>query len=338
MFSCSILLMMALLPAQALTRNTRNVESMTRMFAKKVDSRTSSYLRLRQLIELRDNGSSYEQLKAASIADSLRISRLRRVVKQADAPSIENECETLRATEVVTSQTSAPEKGSQRSESHPTPINATQCMYTPRVSTWGVYERPRNITQAFGGGRTVNRDDMQRKLEQQSGNNPTQPVPAVATAQTETEHREEIISSLARCRGLLHRGNVTGAADALRGVAQYVPLHTDLGGEFWLEYAMALEAAKETEEAGSVYRRLQLISWSPRVQRLATQLLAGMEVYASVEQTLPPVQAGMDSENMRLVSQALEAGLYRDPWDREKGNEKKRKAYEPWLAVDAAAP
>jgi hypothetical protein len=100
---------------------------------------------------------------------------------------------------------------------------------------------------------------------------------------------------------------------------------------------MALEAAKETEEAGTIYRRLQLISWSPRVQRLATQLLAGMEVYASVEQTLPPVQAGMDSENMRLVSQALEAGLYRDPWEREKGIEKKRKAYEPWLAVDAAA-
>jgi hypothetical protein len=56
-----------------------------------------------------------------------------------------------------------------------------------------------------------------------------------------------------------------------------------------------------------------------------------MEAYTAVEQALPPVQAGMDSENMKLVSQALAAGLYRDPWERDKGNDKKDKVYALWL-------
>ena len=51
---------------------------------------------------------------------------------------------------------------------------------------------------------------------------------------------------------------------------------SDLGGNSWLELAMALETVERTDEARKIYGKLIAISWSPSIRRNALALVLGL--------------------------------------------------------------
>ncbi len=42
------------------------------------------------------------------------------------------------------------------------------CRYKPKVSTWGMFPRPNNISEAYGGGRTIRPGQELESAEQKA--------------------------------------------------------------------------------------------------------------------------------------------------------------------------
>ena len=57
-----------------------------------------------------------------------------------------------------------------------------------------------------------------------------------------------------------------GEASALEEkIQEHISWQTELGGDCWLELAMALETVDRTDEARKIYGKLLAVSWSNKV-------------------------------------------------------------------------
>lgn len=196
-------------------------------------------------------------------------------------------------------------------------------VYTPKVSTWGVFERPKNISQTHGGGKVINKVEME-KIEQASREIDLTILPPAL--KMEQDKKKEIEDAVARSRGFMMLGNSSGAVAILETTQNLTSYQTEFGGNAKLELAMALETVGRLDEARTMYNKLAALSWSDKVRRNAGQLAAGLEVFRSVEKVIPATPS-MDALNMKLVSQALEAGL-KSEWSDYK---RKESTYAPWF-------
>eukprot|EP01038_Epipyxis_sp_PR26KG_P013481 gene13481-18086_t len=112
-------------------------------------------------------------------------------------------------------------------------------MYTPARSTWGLFQRPRDISQAYGGGRVISREEMDRldeeweKKEKKKSDNVK--VLLSGTMKLEYENEAKIKDALSRSRGYMYNGNRQGAVKILESVEPFLSWQSDLGGEVFLE-------------------------------------------------------------------------------------------------------
>jgi len=153
--------------------------------------------------------------------------------------------------------------------------------HKPKVSTWGVFERPADISKAYGGGKRVGVGA---------------PPPVVnATKEAETRERlrkfrersqkdervvdahwEEIANATALARRRVARGASYEAVRALEPVATWCTPKTRRGGETLLELALAHEAAGDGAAARRIYADLER-SPIADIKRRAKQLNFGFE-------------------------------------------------------------
>lgn len=154
--------------------------------------------------------------------------------------------------------------------------------YQPKVGTWGAFPRPRNISVAYGGGKRVGAGvKIDQSLKQQSINDTKERLRAYREkmgieVQSEKDHADVIDEALALAGRAMQRGSYSAGVSALEKVTQYCSTKSKIGGQVFLELAMAYEAEGKTDQAIALYASL---SKSPieRIKMNADKLLYGLE-------------------------------------------------------------
>lgn len=99
--------------------------------------------------------------------------------------------------------------------------------------------------------------------------------------QSESDNKEVIDEALAIAARAMQRGSYSVGVSALEKVTQYCSVRSKLGGQVFLELAMAYEAEGNTEQALSLYATL---AKSPieKIKINADKLLYGLEAMVSL--------------------------------------------------------
>jgi len=158
----------------------------------------------------------------------------------------------------------------------------TEDSYQPKVGTWGAFPRPRNISVAYGGGKRVGagvKTDQSRK--QQSIEDTRERLRAYREkmgieVQSEKDYADVIDEALMLAGRAMQRGSYSAGVSALEKVTQYCSTKSKVGGQVFLELAMAYEAEGKTDQAMALYASL---AKSPieTIKMNADKLLYGLE-------------------------------------------------------------
>lgn len=145
--------------------------------------------------------------------------------------------------------------------------NAETKTYEPSKSgSWGLFERPKDISKAFGGGRKIGIGGYQedpetkRKKKEETDRLLRQYRASRAGLSSDTkleeEHREEIIAALNVGKREMRSGFHQSAIRALEKVVGFLNSETELSGDVLSELGFAWIAAGEPEKAKEVHTKL----------------------------------------------------------------------------------
>lgn len=155
--------------------------------------------------------------------------------------------------------------------------------YKPKVSTWGVFPRPDNISKAFGGGKKVQPGGVDLSSEGSKKRDEAVKEKLAMYRKTrgidlerEEEHREEIETALAKGEGFIRMSRPQQAIKALEPVVEYICDRSRLGGAVFLSLALAHDSLGEREKAKELYQRLRRNPF-PEISGKAKQLLQGFD-------------------------------------------------------------
>lgn len=161
--------------------------------------------------------------------------------------------------------------------------NTTAAAETRRPSrgSWGYFERPNDISKAYGGGRRVGAGQIDKEKMERSAEETRRKLQAYREkvgieVQSEKDHAAEIEEALAIGQRAMERGMYGSAVSALEKVTKWCSSNSKVGGKVFLELAMAYEAVGRTKEAIAVYSTLTTC----RIEEIkfnAKRLLYGIE-------------------------------------------------------------
>jgi hypothetical protein len=150
--------------------------------------------------------------------------------------------------------------------------------YRPGVSTWGVFPRPRNISQAFGGGRSIPLGGM--RLNDESSQEREERLKSLlehyrgkrtGSAET-TEEKTALLAALESAERMLQAGDYQSAHERLATVAHIAKVRGEFGGKVLLQIALCKDALGLRDDARMLYERLQS-SPEPDIRDSAKQLV-----------------------------------------------------------------
>lgn len=205
-------------------------------------------------------------------------------------------------------------------------------LYQPKRSSWGVFERPADISKTYGGGRVLTKREMdamdEEWEERQARKDKALEQWKTTSMKAELQHEEEIKRALRLAKSYMNGGNRAAAVTQLESVQNYCSWTSELGGEVLLELAMCLETVDRVDDARRIYGKLAATSWSQNIKRNALQLISGLDITKQIRNDVSRPKSAMDVEGMKRISQALEAGLS-NGWD-DWGDGTKSKV-QPWF-------
>ena len=270
---------------------------------------------------------------------SIEAGLLTEVIPESDLVLVTNST-TIVSTTILNingTETTTTEVVAASTETAPTDPPDDDDMYTPKSSAWGVFQRPRDVSKTFGGGRVITRAEMNRmddeyEARMKSGQK-AQKLYINEISKVEDENTDKIKDAVSRSRNLMGMGNRQKAVEVLEQIKPFISWHSELGGETYLEIAMALETVDRTDEAREIYGKLVTINWSQKTKRNALQLLQGLDITLKIRQqgmdsTYKPMsdaQAAAQSAAMSSIQEALRPGLT-NAW-----NEYKKGDAQPWF-------
>eukprot|EP00899_Mesostigma_viride_P018861 jgi/Mesvir1/26977/Mv20690-RA.1 len=178
--------------------------------------------------------------------------------------------------------------------------------YKPLVSTWGLFERPSDISKSYGGGRNI---EPGQPLESEEATAARQQ--RVARLMLEyrksmgmdlsEEDREECQQLCDNAAVLMDRGKLRDAIDMFDKVLEKAPLKHQLGGEATLQKAICLDSLCRGEEAQKLYKTLTnhpVID----IQKKANRLLFGFKAMEKLKVTSQP----SDMQSLRVYKGYLD--------------------------------
>ncbi|XP_058747626.1 uncharacterized protein LOC131620528 [Vicia villosa] len=135
-------------------------------------------------------------------------------------------------------------------------------LYKPKVSTWGVFPRPNNISKTFGGGRVILPGEVLETAEEKA---------------TKEERTKQVLASYkkkyglnidpklkAECQEELNKGDLLMDAGKLKDALPYyekvidkLPFQSELHGLAALQWSICLDSLSRHSEARSMYEKLQ---------------------------------------------------------------------------------
>ena len=151
--------------------------------------------------------------------------------------------------------------------------------YKPKVGGWGVFARPKSISEAYGGGRRIgagfDNTDESSELETKRRLKEYRKKVGIEVP-SEKEHASEIEEALSIGQRAMQRGVYATAVSALEKVTQWCSTNSKVGSKVYLELAMAYEAVGRTKEAAQVYKTLSECRMED-IKYDAKRLLYGLE-------------------------------------------------------------
>ncbi|XP_078446665.1 cytochrome C oxidase subunit [Wolffia australiana] len=194
-------------------------------------------------------------------------------------------------------------------------------LYKPKVSTWGVFARPKDISKTFGGGKTIRPGDVLETDE-------TKAVKEEYTRKMIAKYQNEIGLVIdpkvkAECEKALKEGNLLMDAGRLREALPYyenvmasVVFKNELHGLAALQWSICQDSLGRTNEARVMYEKLQS---HPNIQvnKKAKQFMFGfqameiMKVGSSVSSSTTGYETYFDAflpEDLRTNPTVAEEG------------------------------
>jgi len=159
--------------------------------------------------------------------------------------------------------------------------NSEQPLYEPKVSTWGLFPRPSNISSAYGGGRTIKPgdpiEDPEAAAKRIQANNE-----ALARYKRkmglEVDERVEAEADALYRQGMecFNKGNLEAALRKFDEAASKVQVRTRVGGYVTLQRALVLDSLGNRDEAQKLYKQVRGHAVT-EVARRAKQMMFGFE-------------------------------------------------------------
>ena len=147
-----------------------------------------------------------------------------------------------------------------------------------KSGSWGVFERPADISKAYGGGKKIGvgapvdeeaiarkRAETERKMEEYRKK-------AGMDTKAEEEHKGEIKAAVAEARQLMRYGEMRGALAQLDSIEQWCSAKTELGGNALLELGWCADACGDRPRAEAIMKKLMMNSPLNDIRRKAQQL------------------------------------------------------------------
>jgi tetratricopeptide (TPR) repeat protein len=167
-----------------------------------------------------------------------------------------------------------------------TNADGTKKAYQPKVSTWGVFERPDNISKEFGGGRKIGLGGEEESPEQIAERRARVQAKLGKWRQEQGMDVDEGTKSrwyvaLKGAKVSLSQGKFEEGIEALEDIVlvEKINPRSELGGELTFTYGMLLDNAQRRDEALDMYKRC-IGNQYGRISKQADQLIWGMTTAA----------------------------------------------------------
>eukprot|EP01040_Poterioochromonas_malhamensis_P010811 gene10811-11785_t len=215
--------------------------------------------------------------------------------------------------------------------------SSSEDLYVPKVSTWGIFPRPKNMSQAYGGGRVINSYEVELELSKSSNTDETIPT-TQSKLQKEFTYKTEIQEALKRSRTCMLRGYPKDAIEALEEVKDYLVWETEFSGEVWLELGMAYETLYQLDDARAIYNKILATNWSQKNRKNASLLLSGLDIAKKVSKKLAEGQedaakAFNSFSNSDVFNEVMDKAVY-SSWDSYKRNDRRSRGRSSSYEID----
>ncbi|KAG2427366.1 hypothetical protein HXX76_012559 [Chlamydomonas incerta] len=154
-------------------------------------------------------------------------------------------------------------------------------VYKPKVSTWGMFPRPKDISEAYGGGRDI-KPGQELETPKQRAERERSYAAALAAYKTkaglEVDPDDEDKAAKLYDEGmeLFMDGSLTAAYDKFEKAIALVPVKTKYGGLATLQKAIVLDSVGKHEAAQKLYKSIANHAVA-QVSRKAKQMLFSFE-------------------------------------------------------------
>ncbi|EEF49596.1 uncharacterized protein LOC8270916 [Ricinus communis] len=135
-------------------------------------------------------------------------------------------------------------------------------VYKPKVSTWGVFPRPGNISKTFGGGRTIRPGDVLETAEERAAKDDrTKQLLAAYRKKMglsiDPKIKFECEKALKDGDSLMDSGKLKEAVPYYQKVIDKLPFQSELHGLAALQWSICQDSLSRQNEAQAMYEKLQ---------------------------------------------------------------------------------
>ncbi|GBG62193.1 hypothetical protein CBR_g29393 [Chara braunii] len=154
-------------------------------------------------------------------------------------------------------------------------------LYKPKVSTWGVFPRPKNISEKYGGGRTIKPGEKLISDEEMATKNQRIQQRLAEYRKTmgidiDPATKASIDKAMSCGLDLMNKGQLQQALCYFDDVISQCVFKSEPYGEAALQRALCLDSLSRREEAKEVYQTL-VSHPTATVRRKASQMLFGFQ-------------------------------------------------------------
>ncbi|XVF24215.1 hypothetical protein REPUB_Repub13aG0108500 [Reevesia pubescens] len=150
-------------------------------------------------------------------------------------------------------------------------------IYKPKVSTWGVFPRPGNISKTYGGGRTIRPGEVLETEEDRAAKNErTRQLLSAYKKKVglnvDPKLRSECEKALKDGDSLMESGKLKEALSYYERVMEKMPYQSELHGLAALQWSICQDSLRRPNEARIMYEKLQSHP-NPKVGKKARQFM-----------------------------------------------------------------
>ncbi|KAG8391151.1 hypothetical protein BUALT_Bualt01G0158000 [Buddleja alternifolia] len=153
--------------------------------------------------------------------------------------------------------------------------------YKPKVSTWGVFPRPNDISKTYGGGRTIRPGETLETAEERTAKEArTKQLLAAYKKKIglniDPKLKSDCEKALKDGDSLMDLGNLKEALPFYEQVMEKLAFQSDLHGLAALQWSICQDSLNRSNEARMMYEKLQSHP-SPKVSKKARQFVFGFQ-------------------------------------------------------------